>query len=66
MAGGNVPFKTKVDFASTLALTENHGMVTVLPGEDKSWRVGYSDQSEFKIEYTQNGKPYETPVLRVG
>jgi hypothetical protein len=66
MAGGNVPFKTKVDFASTVALTENHGTVTVLPGEDKSWRVGYSDQSEFKIEYTQNGKSYETPILRVG
>jgi hypothetical protein len=66
MAGGNVPSKTKVDFASTLALTENHGTVTVLPGEEKSWRVGYSDQSEFKIEYTQNGKSYETPVLRVG
>lgn len=66
MAGGNVPFKTKVDFASTLALTENHGTVTVLPGEDKSWRVGYGDQSEFKIEYTQDGKSYETPVLRVG
>jgi zinc-ribbon domain len=66
MANGNVPFKTKVDFASTLALTENHGPLTILPGEDKSWRVGYSDQSEFKVEYIQNGKSYETPVLRVG
>jgi hypothetical protein len=66
MAGGNVPFRTKVDFASTVALTENHGTMTVLPGENKIWRVGYSDQSEFKIGYTQNGKSYETPVLRVG
>jgi hypothetical protein len=66
MAGGNAPFKTKVDFASILALTENHGTITVLPGENKSWRVGYSDQSEFKIEYTHNGKSYETPILRVG
>jgi hypothetical protein len=66
MAGGNVPFKTKVDFASTLALTENHGPITVQPGEDKTWRVGYGEQSEFKIEYTKNGKSYETPVLRVG
>jgi hypothetical protein len=65
-ANGNVPFKTKVDFASILALTENHGSMTILPGEDKTWRVGYSDQSEFKIEYSQNGKSYETPVLRVG
>jgi len=65
-AGSNVPFKTKVDFASTLALAENHGPMTVLPGEDKTWRVGYSEQSGFKIEYTQNGKSYETPVLRVG
>jgi zinc-ribbon domain len=66
MANDNVPFKTKVDLASTLALTENHGTMTILPGEDKSWRVGYGDQSEFKIEYTQNGKSYETPVLRAG
>src|SRR6266536_835200 len=34
MAGGNVPFNTKVDFASTLALMENHGPITILPGED--------------------------------
>jgi len=66
MANGNVPFKTKVDYASTLALTENHGSLTILPGEDKSWRVGYSDQSEFKIEYIQNGKSYQTPILKVG
>jgi hypothetical protein len=66
LAGGNVPFNTKVDFASTLALTENHGTMTVQPGENKTWRVGYGEQSEFKIEYTQNGKSYETPVLRVG
>ena len=65
-ANVNVPFKTKVDFASILALTENHGSMTILPGEDKTWRVGYSDQSEFKIEYSQDGKSYETPVLRVG
>ena len=66
IASGNVPFKTKVDFASILALTENHGPITVLPGENKVWRIGYSDQSEFKIEYTQNGKSYQTPVLRAG
>ncbi len=66
IANGNVPFKTKVDFASTLALTENHGPMTVLPGENKIWRIGYSDQSEFRIEYTQNGKSYQTPVLRAG
>lgn len=66
IAHRNVPFKTKVDFASTLALTENHGPMTVLPGENKVWRIGYSDQSEFKVEYTQNGKSYQTPVLRVG
>ena len=64
IANGNVPFKTKVDFASTLALTENHGPMTVLPGENKIWRIGYGDQSEFKVEYTQNGAAYQTPVLR--
>ncbi len=66
IANRNVPFKTKVDLASILALTENHGSMTILPGEDKTWRIGYSDQSEFKIEYSQSGKSYETPVLRVG
>jgi hypothetical protein len=66
LANGNVPFKTKVDFASVLALTENHGPMTLLPGESKIWRIGYNDQSEFRIEYTQNGKSYETPVLRAG
>lgn len=66
IANRNIPFKTKVDFASTLALTENHGPMTVLPGENKAWRIGYGDQSEFRVEYTQNGKSYETPVLRAG
>lgn len=64
-AGGNVPFVTKVDFAHTLALTENHGSFIVPPGEQKTWRVGYTEKDEFQIEYVQNGKLYRTPVLRV-
>lgn len=65
MAGGNVPFAAKVDYAETLALTENNGSFTILPGEEKMWRLGYNEKSEFQLEYIQNGKLYRTPVLRV-
>jgi len=61
---GNVPFETKVDYADTLALTENHGSFTILPGETKVWRLGYNERTEIQIEYRQNGKFYRTPVLR--
>jgi hypothetical protein len=64
MANGNVPLEKKLDFAATLALTENYGVITLLPGETKTWRIGYSDRSEFKIEYKQNGRLYQTPALR--
>jgi hypothetical protein len=63
---GNVPFETKLDFADTLALTENHGSFTLQPGEQKVWRLGYNAGSEAQIEYTQNGKAYVTPALRPG
>lgn len=64
MTNGNVPFETKVDYADTLALTENHGSITILPGEERFWRIGYAERTEFQIEYVQNGKLYRTPVLR--
>ena len=64
MTKGNVPFETKVDYADTLALTENHGSITILPGKQKFWRIGYTQGKEFQIEYIQNGKLYRTPVLR--
>jgi len=63
-AKGNVPFETRVDFANTLALVENHGSFTILPREEKFWRLGYTDMSEFQIEYIKNGKLYRTGVLR--
>lgn len=64
MTRGNVPFESKVDYADTLALTENHGSITILPGEEKSWRIGYVEGKEFQIEYFLNGKIYRTPALR--
>ena len=64
MANGHVPLEKKVDFAATLALTENYGVITLLPGETKTWRIGHSGRSEFKIEYKQNGRLYQTPALR--
>ena len=64
IARANVPFDVKLDFASTLALTENHGEITVQPGEVRTWRLGLSPSSEFRVEYRQNGKLFETPVLK--
>jgi hypothetical protein len=63
-ARADVPFEVKLDFASTLAVTENHGAITVLPGEVRIWRLGLSPDSEFRLEYRQNGKLFETPVLK--
>jgi len=63
---GNVPFETKLELADTLALTENHGSFTLQPGEQKVWRIGYNAGSEAQIEYTQNGKTFVTPPLRLG
>ncbi len=63
-ANRNVPFEIKVDFADTVALIENTAPFALLPGEQKTWRVGYTDSSEFRLEYTQDGKLYRTPVLR--
>jgi hypothetical protein len=64
IARADVPFEVKLDFSSTLALTENHGEITVLPGEVRIWRLGLSPSSEFRLEYRQNGKLFETPVLK--
>jgi len=62
----NVPFETKLELADTLALTENHGSFTLQPGEQKVWRIVYNAGSEAQIEYTQNGKTFVTPALRLG
>lgn len=63
---GNVSFETKLDLADTLALTENHGSFTLQPGEQKVWRIGFNAGSEAQIEYTQDGKKFVTPALRLG
>lgn len=61
---GNVPFETKLDYAGTLALVENAGSFMIQPGEEKFWRIGYTEGTEVQIEYLQNGKLYRTSVLR--
>jgi len=64
MSKGNVPFETKVDYTGTLALVENAGSFMIQPGEEKFWRIGYTDKTEVKIEYLQNGEIHQTPALR--
>ena len=62
MTKGNVPFETKVDYVDTLALVELDDAFQ--PGEQRSWRIGYTEGKEFQIEYIKNGKLYRTMVLR--
>lgn len=63
LANENAPFATKVNLASTLALMELDNPLQ--PAEERAWVIGYSDRSEFQVEYSQDGKVYKTPVLRV-
>ena len=62
MANENVPFETKVDYANTLALVELD--LPVQPREQREWRIGYNDKSEFQVEFLQNGKLHQSSVLR--
>jgi uncharacterized protein (UPF0333 family) len=63
---GNVSFETKLQLADTLALTENHGSFTLPPGEKRIWRIGYNPGSEAQVEYSQQGRKFATPALRLG
>jgi hypothetical protein len=63
-APDNIPFDIKADYSSTLALVENHGEITISPGEVRTWRLGSSPNSEFRIEFLEGAKLFQSPVLR--
>jgi hypothetical protein len=63
--GGNLPFEHKVDLALTIATVEHSVPFTLQSGESKIWcLINETGNRERQIEYAQNGKIYETPILR--
>jgi len=65
LRGGNLPFEHKVDLSLTIATVEHSVPFTLQSGESKSWcLINETGNRERQIEYAQNGKIYETPVLR--
>ena len=59
-------FDDKVELALTTATTTNHGTFTLRPGEEKVWRLSNVDnESEFQVDFTQDGASYSTPVLHL-
>ena len=65
MQGGNLPFEHRVDLALTIATVEHSIPFTLQSGESKTWcLVNETANRERQIEYAQDGKTYETPVLR--
>ncbi len=65
LTGEGLTFRDKVDFALTAAVITNAVPFTMEPKARRLWRlVNVSANSEFLIEYTQNGRQYSTPVLR--
>ena len=65
LRGGNLPFEHRVDLALTIATVEHSVPFTLQSGESKTWcLVNETANRERQIEYAQDGKTYETPVLR--
>ena len=65
LRGGNLPFESKVDLALTIATVEHSVPFTLQAGESKTWcLINASGNGERQIEYAQNGKTYQTPILR--
>jgi hypothetical protein len=65
LRGGNLPFEHRVDLALTIATVEHSVPFTLRSGESKTWcLVNETANRERQIEYAQDGKTYETPVLR--
>jgi zinc-ribbon domain len=65
-AGSGAAFEDKVELALLTATTTNHGTLTLDPGEEKVWRLSNVDpDSEFQVDFIQNGASYSTPVLRL-
>jgi hypothetical protein len=65
LRGGSLPFEHRVDLALTIATVEHSVPFTLQSGESKTWcLVNETSNRERQIEYAQDGKTYETPVLR--
>jgi hypothetical protein len=65
LKSGNLPFEHKVDLALTIATVEHSVPFELQPGETKTWcLINERENRERQIEYAQNGKIYQTPVLR--
>ena len=65
LRGGNLPFEHRVDLALTIATVEHSVPFTLQSGESKTWcLVNETANRERQIEYAQDGKTYETPILR--
>src|SRR5215510_3401317 len=63
--GGALPFEQKVDLAFTIATVEHSVPFTLQSGESKTWcLINETENRERQIEYAQNGKTYQTPILR--
>jgi hypothetical protein len=62
---GELPFEHKVDLALTIATVEHSVPFTLQSGESKTWcLINERENRERQIEYAQNGKIYQTPILR--
>jgi len=65
LRGGEFPFEHKVDLALTIASVEHSVPFTLQSGKSKTWcLISESENRERQIEYAQNGKIYQTPILR--
>ena len=65
LRSGDLPFEHKVDLALTIATVEHSVPFTLQSGESKTWcLINETASRERQIEYTQNGKIYQTPILR--
>jgi hypothetical protein len=65
LRGGKLPFQHKVDLALTIATVEHSVPFTLQSGESKTWcLINERENRERQIEYAQNGKTYQTPILR--
>jgi hypothetical protein len=65
LKGGKLPFEHKVDLALTIATVEHSVPFELQPGETKTWcLINEREDRERQIEYAQNGKIYQTAVLR--
>jgi hypothetical protein len=65
LQGGNLPFEHRVDLALTIATVEHSVPFMLQSGESKIWcLVNETANRERQIEYAQDGKTYETAVLR--